>query len=327
MSILAHWELKVVAGVLAVALYIYTSGQVRIERTVTVPVAEAPVRGLPGDYQVVEVQPREFKVRLSVPSSRLPEMEADTILPRLELRPDQLAAEQADFPLTSHFLHLSNDIRIEATEPADIRSVHLRLDRITEAILPVDPPHLVGLPNGLVAAVQLDATMVPVRAAGALLDRLRSEHLRIRFQDIPLNAIPADLTGERIERIELAALPAPADMPYEVMRKVFAVVAIRPVLGNRRLLTMPVALLGDRDLLRTVMVEVMPPLVNLTVRGPENLIRALHPEDLTVFVQIKADQLPNTTREIPVQVLAPEGVEFDRPQVRVIQRTMGPAAP
>ena len=48
-----NWQVKVVAFFLAIALWLYTSGQARIERTLQVRVQESSVRSLPADYQVV----------------------------------------------------------------------------------------------------------------------------------------------------------------------------------------------------------------------------------------------------------------------------------
>ncbi len=317
MRITAHWELKAVALVLAVALYIYTSGQVRAEKTLTVTITENAIRGLPADYQVVGIAPREFKVQLSVPTSRLIDLETETIIPRLDLRPEQLATEEASWPLTSALLRLPNDIRIIATEPPDIREISLRLDRITEGSLPVELPHLSGLAAGLEAVVKLDQTMVRIAAGGDVLEVLHRDHERIRFQDVDLRAVDPELGGERQERLVLTPLAAPQETPYKVLGQVQAVITIRPLLSMTKELSAPVALLASRDLLRSVRIDLTPPRVALTVRGPENLLKSLKPESLTAFVRLADDIAPEASTELPVEVLAPPWLVVEPARVRV----------
>lgn len=317
MKLTAHWELKAVALVLAVALYIYTSGQVRVEKTVAVVIADTAVRGLPGDYQVVNLTPREFKVVLSVPTIRLADLENENLAPRLEVRPEQLATKSASWPLTSHLLRLANDIRIESTEPADIREITVQLDRITEESMPVEPPHLSGLPAGLDATVRLDQTLVRVAAGGAVLELLKRDRERVRFQDIDLHTIEATLVGERQERLFLTPLAAPSETPYRVLGQIAATITIRPLLAMTKEMSASVQILGGKDLLRSVEVTLTPPRVSLTVRGPENLLAQLKPEDLTAFVRIKDDLAPDTSHDLPVEVLAPPWLAVDPAQVRV----------
>lgn len=318
MRITDHWELKAVALVLAVALYIYTSGQVRVDKTMSVTLTEAVVRGLPNDYQVVNITPREFKVQLSVPTSRLSDLESETVSPRLELRPEQLVGLSASWPLTSHLLRLPNDIRIIATEPADIREVTVQLDRITEGSLPVEPPHLAGLPAGLEASLSLDVSMVRVTTGGGALDLLSRDHERIRFQDVDLRAIDPGLTTERVEKLVLTPLPSPQETPYRVLGSVTATITIHPLLGMTRELSAPIQVLGSRDLLRSVEVTLTPPRAALTVRGPENLLKDLKPESLTVFVRLADDLTPDANHDLPVEFLSPSWLVIDPVQVRVL---------
>ncbi len=318
MRITDHWELKAVALVLAVALYIYTSGQVRVEKTISVTLTELAIRGLPSDYQVVNITPREFKVQLSVPTSRLTDLESEAVAPRLELRPEQLVAESASWPLTSHLLRLPNDIRIIATEPADIREVTVQLDRVTEGSLPVEVPHLVGLPAGLEASISLDVTMTRITTGGDTLDLLSRDHERIRFQDVDLRAIDPGLASERQEKLVLIPLPAPQETHYHVLGSVTATITIHPLLSMTREMSAPIQVLGGRDLLRSVEVILTPPRAALTVRGPENLLKDLKPESLTAFVRLADDLTPEANHDLPLEFLSPSWLAIDPVQVRVL---------
>ena len=50
--ILGNWELKLVSLVVALALWSYTSGQVRVERQVLVEITPAQIAGLPAALHV-----------------------------------------------------------------------------------------------------------------------------------------------------------------------------------------------------------------------------------------------------------------------------------
>ena len=318
MRITPHWELKLVAMVVAVALYVYTSGQVRVERTVTVNVSETGVKGLPADYQVVGITPREFKVQLSVPSSRLSDLEATAIVPRLDIRPEHLAAREAMWPLTSFLLQLPNDIRIESTEPPDVREISLRLDRVVEGTLAVELPHLAGLEAGLDASIKLDTTLARIAAGGDVLEMLHRDHERIRFQDVDLRSIPASLTAERQERLVLTPLAPAQETPYQVLDALRATITVRPIMGIARELSAPVKLLAGKDLLRSVEVTLTPPRVALTVRGPENQLAALTSEAITAFVRLPDDVAPDAAaHDLPVEVLAPGWLVVEPTTVRV----------
>ncbi len=317
MKITAHWELKAVALLLAIALYIYTSGQVRVDKTITVSITDAAVRGLPGDYQVVNISPREFKVLLSVPTSRLADLEAESFTPRLEVRPEQLTLKNATWPLTSHLLRLSNDIRIQATEPAGLREISVTLDRITEESLPIELPHLVGLPKGLDATIKSDQTLVRVAAGGAVLELLRRDRERVRFQDIDLHAIEAGLVAERQERLLLIPVSAPTETPYRVLGDISATISIRPLLGMTKEMSASLQVLGSKDLLRSIDITLTPPRVSLTVRGPENLLQLLKPDDLTAFVRLADDITPEITHELAVEILAPPWLAVDPARVKI----------
>lgn len=310
--ITAHWELKVVAGVLAIALWVYTSGQVRVERTVTVVAGEAPVKGLGVDHQVVQIRPREFKVRLSLPMSRQGELEVDTIIPRLEVSPDQAGAGTVTFPLTSALLRLSNDIRIETTEPALVREIEVQVDRVAEGLLPVEPPRTTGLADGLAADIALESTLVRVQAPSTVLERLQAERYRVRFQDLPLSQVPADLAHPRVERCTLVPVTPPVEATYRLLQPVQATITVRPLEIERRTLTIPLAITATPEWWRRTGIELTEPLITLTVRGPRNLLRDLRPErEMTATVVIPDDQPVNGMQVLPVQVLGPAWLEHE----------------
>lgn len=323
MNLTAHWELKLVALVIAVALWIYTSGQVRSERTLTVSVGESSVLGLGGDLVVSSIGPREFTVRLSVPNARLEELPA-SLSPRLSLPAGTARKGRASLPITGSLLSLPHDVRILDIKPEGVRDIQIGLDRIEELDLPVEPPALAGLPAGLDASLALDVTYVRVRAPVETLERLRSAQARQRFAPIQLDQEDPALASERIQLMQLTPLAEGCT----VLTPVKATVTIRPVpLAKPATLVVPVEVLASRDLSEAFSIALDPPRVVLQVKGPENLVAGLRPEDdLVAFVRLHEGLAPGRPHPQVVTVLAPSWLGHE-PVTVSVTLTPRPAGP
>ena len=319
-----HWELKLVALVLALALHTYTSGQVRIEQTLTVSIAEGSVNGLPADRVVTGVSPREFKVRLSVPSSRVQDFESEQLSPRLELTAEAVRRGSQTFPVSVRTLGLTGDVRILAIEPDNVRDIVVSLDRVAEADLPVETPMVEGLPPGLEAAIRLQTTLVRVRAPEEALAKLRDSRARMRFRPIELSGIDPAIDREREERLQLT----PVDGPWRVMTAVTAAVVLRPLPAMRQVIGLPIAVLASRELLRSIDVDLQPARVTLTLHGPEALLRALRPDqDLTAYVRLPDGLDPRQSYELPVDLAGPSWLTAAAQSVRVTLTPLIPVRP
>lgn len=320
----SHWDLKLVALVLAVALWTYTTGQVHVERTAAVTVTDQAVANLPERSRITAISPREFKVRLSVPSSRAGELPLDALEPRLALSPQATIERGQVFPITARSLGLPDDVRITAIEPDNVREITVSLDLETEADLPVEPPAVTGLPPGLEASLQLDLTLVRLRAPGAEVERMRAAKMRVRFEPVDLAGVDPMLARPRQERVVLT----PSAAGFAVLRPVHATITVRPRPGQPRQVTVPVEVLGSRDLLRSVAVGIDQPRAVLVLRGPENQLAALKPDqDLTAYVRLRDDLAPGQPHELPVGVLAPPWLAVEPATARVTLVPLRAAAP
>jgi hypothetical protein len=312
----AHWELKLVAIVLASALWIYTSGQVRSDRTLDVQIRPENVSGLGDNYQIRDISPAQFRVTLSVPSSRWGDLPAnDLITPRLQVRTDQKdGSREQTFSVTSTLLGLPSDIRIVRTEPENLRELAVRWDVMDEGEFPAEAPALANVPSGLEAEVRLDINVVRVRAAAGILDRERRQKSTVRFQPLDLGFAQANAPGEQQRRAELIPVPG---MPFKVLRTPVATITLRPIPAAVLVPSVAVQALVGRDALGHATIEVAPAQVSLTVRGPENLLRELKPEnDITAYVDLRRLQ-PGDPVEVPLALLAPSWLSFDAQSVRV----------
>ncbi len=320
--ITSHWELKLVALVLAVALWIYTSGQVRSDRTVDVQLREASVTGLGDNYEITLISPKEFRVTLSVPSSRWGDMPAnDLLLPRIEVRQDALKNRQQDFAVTSATLGLPSDIRIVRTEPENLREITVHWDYIVEDDMPAEPPVLANVPTGLEAEARLDVSLVRVRAAADVVERQHQMKNRVRFQPVDLGFVDPKGATEQVQTVALRPVP---NLPYKVQRSPSATITLRPVPSSMPVSSLPLQILIPRDAIGRFQVDLSQPQVTLTVRGPENLLKKLQPEtDITAYIDLR-HALEAGTHEVPVSLLAPAWLTFDPTTVRA---TVSPAPP
>nr|MBA2480333.1 hypothetical protein [Planctomycetota bacterium] len=318
----AHWELKVVAIVLAAALWIYTSGQVRSERSVDVQLRPNLVTGLGDTYQITSITPIEFRVTLSVPSSRSEELQPQVLTPRLEIRANALGSRSQTFPITSSTLGLTNDVRILRTEPESLREIVVKWDSIIEYDMPVEMPELINVPPGMTADVKLDRTIVRVRAANDVIDRRQ----KVRFQPIDLGVIsdPKAMVGEE-QRIILRKV---SGLPYNVEQDLGATVVLKPLPASMVVPAVPVQVLMAREDIGRYRVELVPAVVNLTVHGPENLLKTLKPaSDITAYVDLRGASDLNVARDLPVSILGPAWLTSDLVTVQPKLEAVPPDVP
>jgi hypothetical protein len=315
MNILAsHWDLKLVALVLASALWIYTSGQVRTDYTYDVQVKSEQVRGLGENYQITAITPEQFRVTLSVPSNRWALLPTNGQLsPHLEVRAD-LPQHQESIPLTSAILGLPSDIRIVHTEPENLRTIDLKWEDIVEQDMPADRPPLVNLPHGLSAEVTLDVDHVLVRAARDLLETRNPRH--VRFQPVDLSAEDPKAENRHVITVQLRPLP---DQGFSVVNAPVASVELQPIPAARHLAPLPVRVLLPAALAAKLQVAIAPASVALTVRGPRNLLAALKPEDdLVPYIDLRSTGAEPATLELAVSVLGPTWLSWDTAIVKVM---------
>lgn len=313
----AHWELKLVALVIALGLWQYTNGQVRVERTVRVTVNDAAVQSLTaGRYQVTRIEPRDFTLLVSTPTNLEGTFRTDGLVPRLVVSADALDKGSQEFPVGNRTLGLHDDIRILYSTDTP-RDIAVTWDRVEEGHLPVEPPILTRLPAGLEATVVLDRTFVRVSGARSRLEQLRKDGHRVRFLPINLDDVDPLLTGTREERLVLQE----QDPLVRTIEDVRATITLRPKAGQSRTVSLPVAVLAPQELLAGDRLVMEPERVVLTLRGPANLIAGLAPEkDLTAFIHLR--QLPEADGAVtvPVELRAPAWVVWDAATVQVTRQ-------
>lgn len=300
-KLVEHWELKLVALVIAVALWLYTNGQVRVERTLNVVVNQSAVQSLPGDYRVNAISPQSFSVKVSVPMNQAGSLR-NPIVPTLVISGDAVLRGEQSFPITSNLLGLDDDLRIERIEPENLREVRVAFALITEDYLPVEVPLIKGLPDGIQATLAIEPTRVRVRGTREQLDQLKVRGQRLVFEPIVLDGVDPTL---QVARKEVVAL-SPRDQDLEVIDRVTATVTLSPQQGATKEVAVPVQLLAPKDFTTRFTVEMSQPQVVLTLHGPASLLSGLQPEsEVTAYVALRPTIELGVPVEVPVGVMGP----------------------
>ncbi len=291
-----NWQVKVVAFFLAVALWLYTSGQARIERTLQVRIGDSAVKSLPGDYQITEITPREFRVDIDGPSTLLGDLALD-VQPALVIAADALAQGQQTFPITERVLGLPGDVRLQRINPENLREIRVAFGRIVEGQAGLLEPTLVEVPKGLDVTVSVKQGLVRLRGPQAVVDeytRTDPPPRRIGFEPLRLASIDPATAAPTAFEVELTPRP-PATVA--VLGAVEATVTVIPRLSAHKLETVPVKLLVPHDFHERYRVELSASQVSIGVHGPQNLLRELQPGDLTVYLALPRDIEPDVPKE------------------------------
>jgi len=308
-----NWMIKLGALLIAIALWSYTNGQVRVERSIIVQFSSDSIQRVPESYRVSSIQPEAFTVRVSVPISQASALRT-TITPRLQLEPDALQRGQQRFPITTGMLGLHDDIRIERINPDTIRDVRVELALITEDYLPVEIPQLQGVPAGVNATMALEPTRVRVRSTREQYEAMLERNQRVTYQPIIFNDIDPALKKMRTEKIILVAQGTQLD----VIDTVTATITFSPANTARREVAVPVQILAPRDFHTRFTIELSQPQVVLTLHGPGPLLQTLQPEtELTAYVTLRSSIESGIPVEMSVGLLGPVWMSYDPVVIRV----------
>lgn len=314
-----NWEIKVIAFILAVTVYVFTGNLIRVDVVEKVRIDNAHVVGLPDGYRVRSVSPRQLTVEISGPRNLIAAMEQASVIPRLEFDPDNLEAGSQRYDVTPGLLQLPPGLRVRYLGSD---RVEVLVDRVVRRALrlTVGPDDFIlGTPGLRVRRVQLDHTHVSVEGPKQVIDELRAAG-SLHVEPELLTDIPDDLT-EPTERTVPVTVAVGDEVEVVIEDAVTARVTVEPA-PDELPLTLPVAVLAPADFFDGYAVQLSQDEVALTVTGPRNRLEALRGEQT---IQAYVDLTGPLTLDIPkayqVRVVAPAWATVSSAQVRVTVRT------
>lgn len=310
-----NWQMKMVSLIFAVAMWLYTAGQVQVTMLIPVKVTTESIIGLPATHRVASITPSEFMIELSGPASTLNALDG-MIRPRLELSAAALQAGEQNFPIATTTLGIDAEIHILSTNPALISAIQITIGRVESREMWVQAPILTNVPRGIEALVELDRHRVQVTGAAQALALLEKNSPRIPFQPISLEG--ADTVGLDANAVTEMRVPLRPDVPEGVqVGEVVAKITLKPVDVRSSQLVVPVQVLASPEFVQDYRVQLAQPQVVLTIRGPSHLLDALDPAQVIASIDVRRPGTINVLRDEPLRIQAPAWLKIDAASVGV----------
>ena len=313
-----HWEIKLIAFIMAVTVYVFTGSLIRVDTMVTVRIENQHVHGLPEDYRVRAISPRDLTVEISGPRNLVAEIDEEAIAARLQFSRGNLDAGRQHFDVTARLLQLPPELRLHYVGS---ERVEVLVDRVVRRSLnlSVEPEDFVlGTPGLVVRRVQVDHTHVSLEGPKQVIDELR-ERGSLRIVQEVLTDVPADLTEPREFTVPVNVA---IDEELQVLNEgaITATVTVEPVPDERHL-TLPVAVLAPMGFMEGYSVELHQQEVALTVTGPRNRLDNLKSErDIRAYVDLSGGLTLDIPKTHPVRVVAPAWATVSSAQVKLTVR-------
>lgn len=298
----SNWQMKLVALIFAVVIYLYTARQVSQEATIDVVCEPTAVVGLPDDYRVASVNPREFSIQVSGPAAVLRSLRESRISPRLELSADAISKGEQSFPVTTTLLGIDAEVRI-----LDIREITVGIGRVETQDMWIDPPRLIRVPSGIRATLTLERDRVKVTGAASAIAQLTGGQQRLQFKPVNLDGVQSAISEPTERRIFLEP-----DVGVGIqVEEVTARLVLTPVGIRRQQVTLPVRILGDPQMLAEHQVTLAAAQITVSLRGPARIMDEFDPQTgLNAWVDLRGLN-GAVSREMPVVIQGPEWMQID----------------
>ncbi|HET7275397.1 MAG TPA: hypothetical protein VFI91_09565 [Longimicrobiaceae bacterium] len=281
------WKLKLLAGVLAVLLWVVVSGKEVTSEWIRLPLQ---VSVTDPSYELVESSvPDEVEVRFAGAGGDL--LDVGLRRPPVRLTISEVSDADEPVPLEPRMVSLPDQIAVEAQ---DVRpsAVRLQFRRISTRSIPVQT--VIG--NGLGIEFTLVDTL-EVRPAQVEISGPAERVAEFDFiATVPINLSAGDSTFARAVRLDTSAFGG-----VQLSQTVVRVAGRVDRLVARTIPDVPISVGAG--------VALRPAEVDVTVRGAESVVGSLTPSDFRVVVAIDAipSFIPTAGIEVPV------GVEGLRP--------------
>ena len=317
--LLSRWQLKSLALLMAIALYFFTGTQITIERTFTIQVPDEQLRGLPANYLLSRLAPREFDITVAGPKSLIEGLSASSIEPLLTIGTDGLTTGYQEFDITERLLRLNPALALRSSSVDRIRA---EFSRLIEDVLSLEGrPAISGLPDGLRAEVSLVRSQVLVQGPANEIALLQQRG-PLSVRAIDLSMVPSGLV-ETMQMTVPLVIEVP-DVGIHTVEQPEAVVRISPALETRVVGPLAVNVLAGADILTRYEVEIAPPSVALTISGPANRLAEGDPAaQIRAFVDVIDVRRSGVGEERTVRILAPPWMTTTTTSVVVTIRPRG----
>ena len=314
-TLLYNWEFKLIALLLAISLYAYTSDLITINRRLVIPVLTTEhISQTPEGFVVTGLEPRTpMDVYITGPRKLVQNLEEQL---EIDLKIDLNSIKEGEqiFAINNALLGLDPKIKIEEIRPA--KEITVKVSRQMYRTVPINTDlKFIGLPDDLlVPEVQLDKTDLEVYGPEDVVSKL--EALEVEPVDLG-RALANQEVRRAIERVVPIRLKLPPVVRATDDEKVYAKFILRPKMASREM-NLPLSVLAEPEFAVTHRIEFASPIITVTVKGPTSYLGELKEDQLTAYVNISADQFTDSSsKRLPVYVQNPSWVSVGPSQVLV----------
>lgn len=299
--------LKLLAGGLALLLYLHVHGTKTVEREVDLPLR---LENLPDSLILLEPPPATARVLVSGPAQELLFLR---FVPRAGVQVDLSRAHPPAVrrALMPSDVELGSEDRLVVQGIVEPQSVELPVDRRIDRTLPVRVVFASQPPAGyLLVATRADPNKVVCSGPATRLADLSEISTR-----------PVELGGRReafSTRVDLAVDPELVDCNPASVNVECTVEREQ----QRALVDRPVTVVNSGD---GMSVEIRPPQVTVTLSGPQQAVESLDPEDIQVVLDA-ASLVPGNYQGVRLEPQLPAWARLDSVEpdsVAVVVRRRG----
>ena len=296
LGILTDWRWKLMALVLAVAVFYTVRSKISHVTTIAVPVEMEKVPGL----AVLKAEP--FSVRVTFRGTYMDLQALSGHELRVVLRPRSADSGESEMvPVRGRdIIGRPDGVRVVGVEPDRVR---LTFDRQISLSLPVAPPLVEGRPLRGRVEMKYDPHAVTVKGARRQLEALKAADYHLLTEPINVEGCVQSFT--KTVRI---ATPSGGAMQADISPAEVAVtVNINTEQSTREIRNVPVLVVAATGRKNDWWVE--PPVVQVRLTGRAEVVQAVDPDSLLVLVDARKTVLDSEM--LPVLIYLPTGVTVD----------------
>ena len=315
-AILFNWEFKLIALMLAISLYFYTSDLINIDRRLVIPVLHQVknIDNVPDGYVVTGLDPlSEIEVFIRGPRKIVQNLE-ENLNVTLNLEKKSIREGEQIFAINNKLLGLDPKIKIEEIRP--VRQIVVAVSKQLYRSVPIDAnirflelPETVQQPE-----VQLEKTDLGVHGPEAEVEGLTS----LEVEPIKIS-IPKEHIGA-FEKVVPIRILLPPSVRVTDAASLYAKITIKPKMAKREM-NLPISILADPEFMSQYRVKFNSPVITVTVSGPVSYLGELKEDQLTAYVILSAEQfLETAVKSLTVYVKSPSWTNVKSGQMQVSAR-------
>ena len=286
----ANLGAKIISLLFAVFLWLHVTAQQLENQTFRVPLA---VAGIPDTLTIIHDLPEYVEVSVRGSRSNLLKLR---LFGRLKATVDVSVVKQGrvNIPLSSAILNISEEFDPREVIIDEPKFLTLNFERVTSRLVPVKVAFKGEIPQDII-----------IRGAPAIIpDRVRVSGAMSIVNGITLlNTEEIDIRGKRGKLSQELRINMSGHNAAVTPDKVLVEIELSKR-GIRTLTNLPPTILQDTE---NILVRYSPKTVSLTIEGPEELIKGITSDEVSILLNITTRQ-PGTYK-IPPEVKLPQGIE------------------